>query len=56
MLFHNTDLVIILAVEVVHENPTCQAFNAPFPFHIVLLKVLVADVVVGRGLGETSWF
>ena len=39
-------LVIILVVEVLHEDATGEALDASLHPHVILLKVLVADVVL----------
>ena len=39
-------LIVILVVEVLHEDATGEPLDASLHPHVVLLKILVADVVL----------
>ena len=52
----SSHLIVILVVEVLHEDATGEPFDPPLHPHLVLVKVLVADVVLCCRLRETSCF
>ena len=49
-------LIVILAVEVLHEDATGEPLDASLHPHVVLLKILIADVVLCCRLREIYSF
>ena len=49
-------LIVILVVEVLHEDATGEPLDASLHPHVVLLKILVADVVLCCRLREIYSF
>ena len=49
-------LIVILVVEVLHEDATGEPLDASLHPHVVLLKILIADVVLCCRLREIYSF